>query len=375
MVLKDYGGGTPLEEFEKSLGRLTPHTARQMRRQLQEFCEFHEEDANRLYDTIKTMGGSSLYYAWEDFRKHLIEEKGKHVNTAANYKKALNKFLKVNGLQTVRTERGEKVDSKGVKHITKLQIEGLLKEGVWKSRSRALTYVASQTGLRISDLALMTVEDFLGSIKHYDERGREFREWSEPITSQKTGVNAYVVMGPEAIQAIKNYIGTRTTGNIFVNEKAHAKVTNMTAGNIGLRLRDVTKPLRDQGFKITAHSFRKFYLNQWTYKGLKDYGKIASGKRINPSDEAYTEAIENGNLIERYMEFYSELWEIHGETSALQEQVKELEAKLERASEDTEKVGDLEKMIDLMMPTFEAAQKLIKRERGVSELKSESAGG
>jgi len=368
MVLKDYGGGTPLEEFEKSLSRLTPHTARQMRRQLQEFCEFHEEDANRLYDTIKTMGGSSLYYAWEDFRKHLIEEKGKHVNTAGNYKKALNKFLKVNGLQIVRTERGEKVDGKGVKHISKLQIAYLLKDWVRKPRSRALTYVASQTGLRISDLALMTVEDFLGSIKHYDERGREFREWSEPITSQKTGVNAYVVMGPEAVQAIKNYIGTRTTGNIFVNEKATAKAINMKAGNIGLRLRDVTKPLRDQGFKITAHSFRKFYLNQWTYKGLKDYGKIASGKRINPADEAYTEAIENGNLIEKYMEFYSDLWEIHGETSALQEQVKELKEKLERASENTEKVSELEKKIEEMKPAFNEIQRRLNKEKGLNSL-------
>ena len=335
MGLQDYVSKTPYEEFELSIKGLSEKTRMGYPMALDEFCKFHGTTPNKLYRFEAENQASkqsskklAIRHAFEDFRMHLIKEKGLNPNTAQNYKKALNKFLTANGLNPLTSERGKSIGAKAVKSITKEQIRDVIDYTGTDVRLRAIIYTLKDTGLRVSDLAQLTVEYFNGMRREYDIQGREFRFWSEALTTKKAGVNAYVCLGPESIKALKNYIRRRESGPIFLTivtgKESRMTITKgprkgeriirkgskagqpMRKTNITSVVLSATKPLRARGIRITAHSFRKFFLNAWTSKGLDKYGKLFAGKSLGRNDGAYI-AKENGELEKIYIENYDEV--------------------------------------------------------------------
>ena len=143
--------------------------------QLDQFCKYLGDSPNELYaiesvnqDSRESGDKLALRMAFEDFRKHLIENKGLNPNTAKNYKKALNRFLRANGLSELPRDEGKSVEANDVNLIIKDQIRHLLETAGNDYRLRALILTAKDTGLRVSDLAQLTVGYFNGMrIDHF----------------------------------------------------------------------------------------------------------------------------------------------------------------------------------------------------------------
>ena len=368
MGLQDfYEKRTPFEKFTLSLQDLSDKTRKSYTMFLTEFCKNLGNTPDELFaleseNQASTDGDKkiALRLAFEAFRTYLIKEKKLNPNTARNYRKALNKFLIANGLNPLPSERGKSVGPKAVKSITKDRIRELLNYAGNKTRLRALILTAKDTGLRVSDLAQLTIEYFNSMQKKYDDQGREFRFWSEPLTTKKTGGNAHLCLGPESIEALKNYIGSRESGPIFTsNMNSRGGTMRITRGpdrgkeipregsKAGQALKGTaitnvfinhSKPLRDRGIRVTAHSFRKFFLNAWTVQGLKDFGKLFAGKSLGPNDGAYIDR-ENGNLETLYKEHYDKVLGLMDTRTAIElketrDEVSRLKLQMEQMQKD-----------------------------------------
>ncbi len=335
MGLQDFEVNTPLEEFTLSLSGLSEKTQRLYPMALEEFCKFHDITPQELYvwesgnqTSVDTKNKLRMKRAFEKFRQHLIEVKGLNPNTAQNYKKAVNKYLTANGLNPIPSERGKTVGSKSSRSITKDQIREVIDYARTDLRARALIYTMKDCGLRVGDIAQLTVEYFNDMRRKTDERGNEFRFWSEEYTTQKSKVNAHICLGPESIKALKNYIGTRETGAIFltittasdnsmvitkgprrgerITRKGSEAGQPMRKTAITNLIINRTNPLRNRKIKVTSQSIRKFFLNAWTSKGLDKYGKLFAGKSLGRNDGAYV-ATENGELEKLYVDNYFEI--------------------------------------------------------------------
>ena len=352
MRLENYESETPLEEFKIDIKEFAPRTQKLYLRRLHDFCNWGETTPNDFYDwehknQRDPKRRNDLKHAWSDYRKHLINDRGLHPNTANNFKKPINKFLSVNGLNPLRNGRGEGVDYKGAQHINKDNIKKLLKWAENDTRIRALVMVAKDTGLRVSDLEKLTVDYYKGMRRFEDKHGRQYRYWSDPTTTEKKKVKAKVVMGPEAVDAVKDYIGNRETGALFLKVKTAEEHTvkhhgvevihraskagePMTSVAMTSALKHLAKPYRAQGVKISAHSLRKFFLNRWTSVNMS-YGKLMAGKKLPANDEAYTLADEE--IVKKYAQYYDELLAIY----PFDQQAKEVKNELEKVKAELER--------------------------------------
>ena len=362
MGLQDFEASTPSEEFTLSLSGLSDKTQRLYPMALEEFCKFHDTTPKELFiwesenqTSVDTKNKLRMKRAFEKFRQHLVEVKGLNPNTAQNYKKAVNKFLTSNGLNPIPSERGKTVGSKSSRSITKDQIRDVIDHAKTDLRARALIYTMKDTGLRVGDIAQLTIEYFNNMRRKTDEKGNEFRFWSDELRTQKAKINAHICLGPESIKSLKNYIGTRETGAIFLTittasdnsmviTKGPRKGERITrrGSEAGQPMRKTaitnllinrSKPLRNRNIKVSAQSLRKFFLNAWTSKGLDKYGKLFAGKSLGRNDGAYI-ATENGELEKLYMENYTKVLGLEDngaleEVETLQKKIEGLEANLD----------------------------------------------
>ncbi|MCW3991061.1 MAG: hypothetical protein NWE88_13425 [Candidatus Bathyarchaeota archaeon] len=389
MELENYKAGTPEEEFEKALVALAPTTRSRYRGYFKAFCEEMNTTPQKLYDfalstyrSEKTAERLAMKKAWIGFYDSLLA-KGVHPNYAAGYRKALNKFLEANGLPKV-IGGVKTVQYKGQSRIKPDEVRRVLALPM-SERLRALILVLDQSGIRCSDVELLTIEEFKLARTGY-MNDKEFRTWRKPMTSQKTGVNIPVCLGPEAIEAIKNYIKTREGGPIFLREKGMfhwttddngdrvkttgrtEKGSRMDRHNISMSIWSLVKPLREEGLRVSAHSFRKRFLDGWDQARMLNTGKYIAGKKIPNNDSAYLD-IED-RYFEAYMTHYFEYISLEKrdtELENLQNRIKELDAqlKIERRNkiETDIDVRDLAERVRKMEPAFDKAKKFIEYER------------
>lgn len=364
MRLESYSAGTPLEEFEKALLELNPETASKYREYLNAFCKEMKTIPQRLHDLAfqwsrsdKTAERLSMRKAWVAYYNGLID-RGVHPNTAGTQKNGINKFLEANGLPKING--GNKgVPYRGQDTIRAEEVRRVLGFRM-SERLRALVLTLDQSGIRCSDVAQLTVEDFRNAREEVS-RGLRFRTWRKPLISKKNKVAIPVCLGPEAIEAIENYIKNRETGHIFLREKG---MFHWTTGEDGKRIRtekrtekgspmsrknmtmtvwSLMKPLREEGLRVSAHSFRKRFLDDWRRDRDLYTGKYIAGKKIPSNDGAYMD-IER-DYFEKYIEHYFKyisLEQTNTEIEHLRKKVKVLEVAEERARGLEERLKVLE---------------------------------
>jgi len=332
--LQDYAVGTPLDEFEKKIRNLNPRTQQLYRRCLNEFCQKIETTPNKLYqyayewETSNERGvRGRLSLIVSDFIREKIEA-GLNPNTARSYKKAINKFLSANELRPLKLDNQKKIDSKRKPMATPKHIRELFDLSSTNVRIRALLMTMKDTGLRVSDIEHLTVEDFRNSALTHDEFGREFRVWAEPVTSRKTGVNAYVHLGYEAIPWIEAYVGNRREGSIFLTKSG---MKPMKSHSMTTAIKNLCKPLNSRGIKISAHSLRIFFLTTFDTNRASNTGKRIAGKRLPPTDDPYYATGEN--LTRDYIQVYNaerglSIFE-SGQFAKTQEEIQKLRDSLE----------------------------------------------
>lgn len=370
LELENFSAGTPMEEFEKALLELDDETAARYRGYLNDFCSQMSTTPQRLHDLAlkwsrsdKTAERLSMKKAWIAYYNGLIAE-GVHANTAGTKKNGINKFLDANGLPKIRG--GNKgVAYRGQDTIRAEEVRRVL--GLRMSeRLRALVLTLDQSGVRCSDAVQFTVEDFRMARQEI-RRGKRFRTWREPLISEKTGIAVPVCLGPEAIEAIENYVKNRQSGHIFLREKGMfhwtpgengkrirtgertEKGSPMSRKNVTMAVWGLVRPLREEGLKVSAHSFRKRFLDDWRRDRDLYTGKYIAGKKINSNDGAYMD-IER-DYFEKYIAHYFEyisLDQTDTEIEHLNEKIKTLEAQLrqrEATQLSDEEVGGLRRLL------------------------------
>ena len=316
-----------MEEFEKALRSKNPSTQQHYRTHLETFSKWLDATPNEIVVFHKQKLASSnpsdaqqLRYAFEEFRdKYLIEELGLRKTTAIGYLNPINLLLSANSLGKLKQNWNER-SYQGKIAITHDQIQEVLGYCGLDLRARALILVAKDTGLRRSDISQLLIEDFNGSQKFYDNQGREFRKWKTQMITKKNGALANIHLGYESIEAIKNYLGNRTTGHIFLvmkNNNRHYKYSRigepMTADNVGKAINKKLEPLRKRGINVTSHSLRKFFLTQMTGNGMiLEMTKMLCGKTVPYNDLTYLQW--GDQITDKYMEVYDKALAINRTT-------------------------------------------------------------
>jgi integrase len=224
---------------------------------------------------------------------------GKKPTTARMIYKTVRFFLKASGIKGFEMDREEKPRAiyNGSRRVTKEQIKELLdKVGAeFRKRNRAIIMFLKDSGIRISDLSRLNVEDFLEAeeIKRGGDRFKVFKDF----TTQKTGDIAKIHIGTEAVEALEPYIGDRRTGPLFLNRSGERLGSNHISEIIGKMKR--RGKLNGKFDKISAHSLRKFHYSNLNMR--EDYILLLEGK----STSVYLDDPED--LTDEYIKNYDNL--------------------------------------------------------------------
>ena len=344
MGFKDYKVGEPGEEFEKSLSLLSSNSAEIYRLYFAKFLKWGGYTPSEFYQWVKSLEASDdlrnrkqLTLAYDDFAKQLIDE-GANPNTVLNYRKAIHKYLEANEFKIRIRKNEKKTQYSGMKIIKIDQVRKLIDLAASNLRLRALIITMKDSGLGVSEIAMLACEDFIGAREYKDDQGRRFKAWAKPLKRKKTGEGCYVHLGPDAISAIEDYIGKRRTGAIFITSKGQPhknkdgnitteagfteKGTPMSAIAITTSIKHHCEVLRAQGYKISAHSFRKLFETSFDLEGSLNVAKKVMGKSIPPSDEPYLQYEDE--LTKIYMDVYVKRLSLGEDSKRITEMEKEL---------------------------------------------------
>lgn len=166
--------------------------------------------------------------------------------------------------------------------------------GQFHTRNRALIMVLKDTGLRRSDISRLNCEDYLGA-RVYEERGEVYRVIAEYVT-QKTGELAWVHLGPEACNAVDEYLKDRDSGPLFLNRNGERMYEGVLTATI---IRCARRHL-DNPDHVSPHSFRKTHRTLLEAHIPESYVKKLQGKSTDP----YIHPEQTGELTEAYIRHY-----------------------------------------------------------------------
>lgn len=257
-------------------------------------------------------------------------QKGYAPQSAAGIGHAVTHFIRAQGLpfQLMKNET-PKGESLGRRIVLKPQIKRMFEHAsaMYRSRNRALIMLAKDCGLRISDMAMLDVDDYLDA-RSREVDGEIFKEF-KPLTTIKTKAIAYVSIGPESIQAIDVYLEERGAIRgepLFLDaEGSRLKVTAMS--ELFRRFGDM---LEDPD-RISAHSFRKYHETQMELAGIPlNWIKRYEGRKLTGSTGPYSNPQDiPGQLLDTYIEKYDAL-RVFQEAQELEE----LRAQVEEKGEE-----------------------------------------
>lgn len=242
------------------------------------------------------------------FMKELVDG-GTSPEGARMIKKALNSFYSAQGLILLfKKNKWNNNGHKGQKAISRDQIRMLIETNGIRNiqKNSALYNILNDSGLRVSDVASMTVGAYREAetvLNNHDEAFKVF----DPERTRKCGVVAYIHLGPEAVSRVDAYLAYRQERGevltddspLFIDregrkytEKRLSNTISTTCGLRGLR-------------RISAHSFRKRHKTQLERYMPVDWIYMLQGKTFSeysqPSEEELTEAfIKNYHAIRVY---------------------------------------------------------------------------
>jgi len=393
--------------WERHLSRRGPDTRRGYRNQLERFLErtglsYEElyrlqrraEEAEDPRDTGEVVELAVQHMRW-------MESEGWKAGTIKNFVTAINVFFSVNKCDGFEIPKVDVpfADPDGQHVITKAQIgRAWDRTGEeFKIRNRAMIMLAKDIGLRIGDVAEITVreylaaEDLTGQRFPVEDNGREimvrgdgFRRWVRPIVTRKRRRNAYPHIGSESIEAVDAYIEERRirSGKRYpVTHQSRTEMRLYPVFDIDQKLflgragRPLSKDALGQQFerlcdgfaKISAHSFRKYHRTMLEGAGMPEgWVKKLQGKAAS----VYSQPEKTGHLTGKYIHCYNALKVFpkdDEEVNALQDKVTELEERLAEASRNDvqRQVADQQRIIEDMQKSLEAIN------RGVMEQRAE----
>lgn len=405
---------TAQEYWERHLNKKDPDTSKGYRNHFDRFLERTGLSAEALYEMQKRAEAA------EDPREngdvadlvveHMkwLEAEGLKAGTIKNFVTAMNVFFSVNKCDGFEISKEDIpfADHDGQHVITKAQLRK-----VWdrtseefKIRNRAMIMLAKDIGLRIGDVAEITVreyleaEDLAGQKFPVEDNGREimfrgdgFKRWVKPIVTRKMKRNAYTHIGPESVEAVDAYIEERQirSGKKYpVTHQSRTEMRNYPIYDVDQKLflgrngRPLSKEALGQQFermcvdyaKISAHSFRKFHRTMLEGAGMPEaWVKKLQGKAAS----VYSQPEKTGHLTGKYIQCYHALrafYKDDQEVNNLQEKVMELEEKLTEASRNDvqQRVAEQQRIIEDMQKSLEAINRRDAERREWEKLREEA---
>jgi len=261
--------------------------------------ELKSEDPRDRMDTEKRIN---------KFMKKL-EDAGTAPEGARMIKKAMNSFYSAQGLILLYKKRKNKKNGhKGQRAISRDQIRMLIETNGIRNiqKNSALYNLLNDAGLRVSDIANMTVGAYREADTVLNDQEEPFKVF-DPERTRKTGVVAYIHLGPESVKRVDAYLAYREErGEILTDDsplfidREGRKYTERRLSNT------ISTTCRLRGLRrISAHSFRKRHKTQLERYMPLNWVLMLEGKTYNeysqPTEEELTEAfIKNYHAIRVY---------------------------------------------------------------------------
>lgn len=316
---------TAKEYFEDALqGKALP-TQRTYRRWFERFMEHLEMTPEDFYvklDSIdrEVRAGTMDRRAADWLERRLsgyirqLREEGFADGTIQHVNKAVSLFLKSNRLPRINSESVDKLKAKtyGQRMARVKDILEMLRRcerannPFFARRNGSVVMALKDCGLRVSDLSPFKVEDYHKALKASPEPGFAVFDL---ITSRKTGALAAPHLGPEATEALDEYLGDRVTGPLFPRREPDGD-GRYIIGDEGLS---------DEGFsmmihrlaikleKVSAHSLRKFHETKLGAAGMSPQ-LVALLQGTDPGGRgSYVQNYYDGTLTREYVKAYDEL--------------------------------------------------------------------
>jgi len=322
-------------------------------------------DKKRIEGMVKTL--------MAEMGRGSAEKRALAPSTCATIMRAVSSFFEAQDLdlhfKAKDTPRGQ---PNGQRIIMQDQIRELhdmaARAGDFKLRNRGLIMFQKDGGSRISDTALMNIEDYEEAITKYNDAGEPFK-YFDPMRTEKTKTIAHLHIGPEAIEAIENYLAERRANGetlspsrpLFLKGKymgrpmkrkiPQGEEDRLNSLALTQIFRRMSKGLKKEGRKISAHSFRKFHQTMCESSMPKNWVAKLQGKVIKDSTGPYSQPEDlPGELTQSYMGAYHRLRVLEDNAIKMKvdsqsRRIKELEEKLEAALVDKAEARSLEARI------------------------------
>ena len=285
------------------------------------------------------------------YMNELLEE-GKAPSTVRQVSKAVGSFMESQNLELkLKAKDKPRVVSNGqslalASHIRTMydQVSPEMRE-----RNRAIIMVLKDSGLRVSDISLINMEDWEKARTLKTEVG-EFKVFEAKAT-KKTGDLAYIHLGPESVNAVREYLKVRPEWTPRPKEKDEKESlfldrpgTRMSNAAMSTLMKNLG--LKTGSGKVSAHSFRKFHRTKLEGAGMPEaWVKKLQGKTA----DVYSKPEETGQLThdpkdkKGYIDCYHAL-RIFG-TEATTKQVEEQASEIEKLKAENE---ELRKRVDAL---------------------------
>jgi len=259
-----------------------------------------------------------------------LDKEGMAVATQQVAYAAIRSFFEMH-FQPLRMRRGDypQGESLGSRVATKEDIKRIYEET--SIRIRALILFLKDTGLRVSDVIRLTYGDLAEGL----DSGEEFISIS--LITKKNKIVAKTFVGPEAIEALKEYFSERREGSRRIPpEELEAKsplfrirspeVKAISRSGMSSTITFYAQKLGINS-AFSAHSFRKYFQTQLEASGINSnwIDQMIGHRLINSRDSYSRPTCEQ--LKEVYMKAYPQLRVFKGKN--VESRISTLETQLE----------------------------------------------
>lgn len=261
----------------------------------EELYEMYKEEKNTADERDRGQTADQVIYFMTQQEKQGYS-KSKSRQTA----KAVSSFFRANKAHDFKLPRMERVYSKQGKTAQPEEVRTYIHNA--NVRTAAIIALLKDSGLRSGDLCNVRLNQVQ---KCLDEKA----EWCFiTLSTEKEGLWAYTMIGPEAMHYLRLYLKDRARRKIesewlICGHLKRRGANKLTSNDITAIFDVLQKKTGIKGF--SAHSLRRFHTSQLTADGLdSNWVKLAQGKSLDPAMAPY---FDPSKLPELYKKHYNAL--------------------------------------------------------------------
>lgn len=216
--------------------------------------ESYKQGISAFYDYMKENNiQNPTRIDFKGFREEL--KANKSINTTNTYLTAVRglfKYLKANDIYENITDNVKNVKTSGIPTRQVLSKEEckIIYNSLTDLREKAIFSLAITTGLRANEIALAKIDN----IKEYNGEIVLFVK-----CKKREDEKEYVKLSNQVLNDIKNYIGNRNNGYIFVSTSNHNNNNGVTNKTIRLIVKNIFKRFGYDNDGFSVHSIRRSF--------------------------------------------------------------------------------------------------------------------